>query len=339
MVQHYYPTVQWDFGDGSSASGSLTTNHIYTDNGVYTVILTVTDNAGGVGSDSLNVTVTNVAPQVDAGPDQTVNEGDTVTFNGSFSDAGVDDTHTIEWNFGDGSPPVAGNLSPSHIYPDNGVYTVTLTVTDNAGGVGSDTLQVTVNDLGPTAVLTGDTLLNEGQAGSYDAGGSSSSPDAIVAYEWDWDYDGNTFSPSGDSGVTQTHSWTTEGVYTVAVRVTDDDGSSSIASLLVTVQDNVTQPEPPIDGLYARAKSEKINLVWAPVATATGYNVYRSTTQGGPYTPVAMNHQCDYCAFADFGLNNGTTYYYVVTWISGGAESAYSNEASATPQARILRTR
>ncbi|MCP4074621.1 MAG: hypothetical protein GY744_00370, partial [Gammaproteobacteria bacterium] len=133
--------------------------------------------------------------------------------------------------------------------------------------------------------------------------------------------------------------WTTEGVYTVAVRVTDDDGSSSIASLLVTVEDNVVQPEPPIDDLYARPKGGEVTLVWAPVAASNSYNVYRSTTQGGPYTPLSMGYLCDYCSYVDLGLTNGTTYYYVVTWISGGAESAYSNEASATPQARILRTR
>jgi hypothetical protein len=72
-----------------------------------------------------NVTVNNVAPSVEAGENQVVNEADTVYFNGDFSDIG-DDTHTIEWNLDDGST-FSGTLTPTHVYVDNGVYTVTLT--------------------------------------------------------------------------------------------------------------------------------------------------------------------------------------------------------------------
>ena len=78
-------------------------------------------------------------------------------------------------------------------------------------------------------------VLDEGQTGSYDASGSTSSPDAIASYEWDWDYDGITFSPSSDSGVTQIHTWVDDGTYIVAVRVTDDDGSTDIATSSVTI--------------------------------------------------------------------------------------------------------
>ena len=54
--------------------------------GTFTVTLTVTDDDGGVGSDTLVVTVNpaNVPPAVDAGPDQTVNEGSTVNFAGKL---------------------------------------------------------------------------------------------------------------------------------------------------------------------------------------------------------------------------------------------------------------
>ncbi|MHC4594215.1 MAG: PKD domain-containing protein, partial [Planctomycetota bacterium] len=109
------------------------------------------------------------------------------------------------------------------------------TVTDNNGASGGDSLAVIVNDLGPTAALVGDTVLDEGQSGSFDANGSTSSPDAIVLYEWDWDYDGVTFVASGDTGATHSHTWLDDGPYTVAVRVTDDDGSTDIAKLAVIV--------------------------------------------------------------------------------------------------------
>jgi len=94
----------------------------------------------------------------------------------------------------------------------------------------------------------------------------------------------------------------------------------------------------PIQDLAARAKSGKIDIVWSPVTGATGYNIYRSTAQGGPYEIIAENHQTEYCLYADIGLTNGVTYYYVVRWLDAiGNESTSSNETSATPIERIRR--
>ena len=86
----------------------------------------------------------NELPVVDAGEDQGgFFEGDMVAFSGSFSDADVDDTHTFEWDFGDGST-TAGTLTPTHVFTDNGNFLVTLTVLDDQGGHGQDTLTVSV---------------------------------------------------------------------------------------------------------------------------------------------------------------------------------------------------
>ena len=326
-------SYEWNFGDGSPpVNGTLTPSHTYLDDGLYTVTLVVTSD-DGVGTDSLLVTVHNVAPEVDAGPDQVINEGGLASFAGSFTDQGIVDTHSIEWNFGDGSPLVIGTLTPTHVFLDNGFYTVTLTVTDDDGGVGSDSLLMIVNNVAPVVDAGADQTVNEGDTVSF--AGSFTDPGIVDTHTIAWDFgDG---SPPVNGTLTPNHTYANNGVYSVTLTVTDDDGGEGMDSLQVTVLDSAVQPEPPISGLYARAKSGKVDLVWAPVATASGYNVYRSTTQGGPYSAVATNHQCDYCAYADFGLIDGTTYYYVVTWLSGGAESAYSNEASATPQARIRR--
>jgi hypothetical protein len=302
----------------------------------------VTDDDGSSDIATHVVTVNDLSPTASLSGDTVLNEGQSGNFDASGSSSSPDAIASYEWDWSYDSvtfsPSGDSGAMQTHTWMDNGSYIVAVRVTDDDGSTSLATLAVLVNDLGPVALLSGDTLLNTGQNGSYDASGSSSSPDAIVNIEWDWEYDGSNFNPSTDTGALQTHSWSSAGNYIVAVRVTDEDGSFSIASLQVTVQDVVTQPEPPIDSLYARAKSEKIDLVWTPVAEATGYNVYRSTTQGGPYTAVALNHQCDYCVYADFGLTNGTTYYYVVTWLIGGAESSYSNEAAATPTLRV-RTR
>lgn len=72
----------------------------------------------------------NAAPVVTAGSDRTANEGEAIAFKGSFTDLGILDTHTIAWDFGDGTL-VTDTLEATHTYTNNGIYTVNLTVTDN----------------------------------------------------------------------------------------------------------------------------------------------------------------------------------------------------------------
>jgi uncharacterized repeat protein (TIGR01451 family) len=136
-------TVHWDFGDGETTTGTLTPSHAYNDNGEYTVTLTITDGNGDVGYDSLLVTVDNVAPTVDAGPDQKAQPGELISFSGDFTDPGADDTWTIEWDLGDGTF-INDTTAFDYAYDDPGIYTVTLTVTDDDGGVGDDTVEIRV---------------------------------------------------------------------------------------------------------------------------------------------------------------------------------------------------
>ena len=63
-------------------------------------------------------------------------EGDTVEFSVNFSDPGRIDTHTLTWDFGDGTEQLTTEgtqTSVSHVYSDNGEYTATLTITDKDG--------------------------------------------------------------------------------------------------------------------------------------------------------------------------------------------------------------
>lgn len=142
-------TATVDYGDGSppeplALSGqSFALAHLYKDDGLFTVLVTVTDSANASGQDTARVAVQNVAPAVDAGPDVTAEQGEGVHFVGAFIDPGLLDTHTIEWDFGDGTG-VSGTLTPSHVYTSPGLFAVTLTVTDDDGGVGSDSLEVEV---------------------------------------------------------------------------------------------------------------------------------------------------------------------------------------------------
>jgi uncharacterized membrane protein len=71
-------------------------------------------------------------------------------------------------------------------------------------------------------------------------------------------------------------------------------------------------------------------LSWNASTGATGYNVKRATTSGGPYTTVATVSNT---SFTNTGLTNGTTYFYVVSATNSNGESANSSQVSATPTA------
>jgi N-acetylneuraminic acid mutarotase len=96
-----------------------------------------------------------------------------------------------------------------------------------------------------------------------------------------------------------------------------------------TLQSVVNAPS----ALIANAGNSQVTLTWSGVTGATGYNIKRSTTAGGPYTTVASNVYGS--PYTDTTVTNGTTYYYVVTAINAGGESGNSNEASATPQGTV----
>ncbi len=143
------------------------------------VAIKVADSDGASGTDSESVVVVQVAnvnPNVSAPDDQAANEGASSSFNlGSFSDPGPDSPWAVDVDWGDGSThgtaskTTTGSLgSMSHTYADGpATRTVTVTVTDKNGGVGSASFQVTVENVAPTVVLSGDTSANEGSSHTY----------------------------------------------------------------------------------------------------------------------------------------------------------------------------
>ncbi len=119
--------------------------------------------------------------------------------------------------------------------------------------------------------------------------------------------------------------------YFYVVSAVNADGESLDSNQASATPQPPTAPNPPT-GLFAKASGKKkINLTWAQSNSPgiTQNRIYRSTVNGGPYSPIATIAATT--AFNNTGLNSGTTYYYVVTAINGsGLESAASNQSSAT---------
>ncbi|MBU6409375.1 MAG: NPCBM/NEW2 domain-containing protein, partial [Verrucomicrobia bacterium] len=93
----------------------------------------------------------------------------------------------------------------------------------------------------------------------------------------------------------------------------------------------VTPPGPPgvPTGLSAAPGNDLADLSWNAATNATGYNVKRSTTNGGPYTVIGANVPST--SYLDLTVMNGTAYYYVVSAVNSGGESLDSTQVSVTP--------
>jgi hypothetical protein len=102
-------------------------------------------------------------------------------------------------------------------------------------------------------------------------------------------------------------------------------------ALLAGCLPRTTNPAAPVPaGLAVTAGDAVATLTWTASMGATGYNVKRSSTKGGPYTTLASATAPTY---TDSSVKNGTTYYYVVSALNIAGESANSTEVSASPKA------
>ncbi len=139
--------LSWDFGDGSTASGGIV-SHSYATAGTYTAKLTVTDNSGSIASNTVVLTIQDRPPSATFIPSPS---NSTTGLAVSFSAAGTTDPDgtisSYSWNFGDGS--TGTGFSTTHTFSTPGIYTVTLTVTDNSGNPGSATSTVKISPASP----------------------------------------------------------------------------------------------------------------------------------------------------------------------------------------------
>jgi fibronectin type 3 domain-containing protein len=99
-------------------------------------------------------------------------------------------------------------------------------------------------------------------------------------------------------------------------------------SLLAVTSSGQTQVPAVPNGFTASPGDTQIGLRWSPTPGATSYHLKRSTTSGGPYTLIAAPWWNGYTVG---GLQNGVTYFFVVTAVSPAGESAHSVQISARP--------
>lgn len=138
---------RWDFeNDGMWTGWAVNPKQSWTWYDDFTGIIKLKVSDGLLTNETTaDVIINNVPPSVDAGSDMTKCLASTFQFRGSFSDPGGEDSFTMLWDFGDGEN-ASGLLHPTHVYSAAGIYIVSLNVTDDDGGVGFDSITVTVLD-------------------------------------------------------------------------------------------------------------------------------------------------------------------------------------------------
>ncbi len=233
-------SFEWTFDDDGSVSRSgETVDYTFSAPGEYTVTLTVADEAGNEDTDIMVVTVTDdEAPVADAGEDPVgVAAGDIVTLDGS----GSTDNYAVEdytWTFTDETDVTLDGVTADYTFENEGEFTITLTVSDNAGLTDTDTVVVRVGPTneGPDADAGDDMTAAEGDTVEFDGSGSSDDV-GIATYTWTFEYDDEVETLTGELAE---FAFEIPGTYIVTLNVTDDEGEWDTDTVVVIVEEKAS---------------------------------------------------------------------------------------------------
>jgi len=211
--------------------------------GNYLFELTVTDNLGAIGKDTVQVTVNAAGPQspvANAGNDRLIHlPSNSVQLNANNS---YDPDGTIAsylWNKVSGpasfsindntlTNPVISNL-------DNGIYLVELIVTDSDGLTSKDTVSVKVNKPPIANGGADNSITLPVNSVQLDGSNSSDQDGSLTSYQWNKIVGPSQFSISNSSVAKPTVSNLVQGIYQFELVVTDNDGGSAKDTVIITV--------------------------------------------------------------------------------------------------------
>ncbi len=237
----------WDFGDNTTAEGEKV-NHQWEKPGKYAVRLSVTDDAGLANSSTEEQAeiVINAPPVALAMYRKVIAVQEKVLFDGTTSYDPDGSLRKYVWNTGDGTVKEGEKIR--YAYTSPGMYTVSLTVTDNTETLNntvSTTFKVRVNDP-PIPVAGEDQVVNSSKV-FFDASASTDSDDDIIDYLWDFGDGTQTH------GKVVSHVYALPGKYTVNLTVTD--GSATQTSSQPTTVEVIVNHPPIADAGGARVVS------------------------------------------------------------------------------------
>jgi hypothetical protein len=210
----------------------------------------------------------------------------------------------------------------------NGTYNFTVQVTDSANpSPNRATKQFSISVALALTVATASPLPSTCPGcvyGSFPLSTSGGTP------PYSWAPVANIDGLSLDSSGVLSGTALTSGIFNFTAQVTDGASPPQIARKLMTL--NVAlAPAPPTNLAISSLSPSSVKLIWefSTSSGVVGYNVYRATTSGGPYTKLSPVGASAF-SFTDSTGAGGQTYYYVVTAVNAsGVESPLSNQVFA----------
>ncbi len=206
----------WNFGDGSTvqdSTGSVT--HSYTKTGSFNVTLTIKDIKGCINSVTISNAVSVSGPTAvfhATVPGVCINSPATF-FDSSYND-GVHPIQQWNWTWGDGTSQSFTAPPFTHTYTKDGSYAVSLKVTDNIGCTDTVTVPNAILIAKPIANFSGDSLSCTTNSASL----LNASTGLGLTYLW------NLGDGTSSTQQNPVHLYTTEGLYTISLNITDKFG-------------------------------------------------------------------------------------------------------------------
>jgi hypothetical protein len=326
-------TYQWQKNgvaiSGATSSSYTTPAETTSDNGAQFSVI-VSNSAGTATSNSAVLTVNPapVAPSITTQPSsKTITTGQTATFSVSASG-----TAPLNYQWQKNGAAISNATSSSYTTPaettsDNGAQ-FTVVVSNSVGSVTSNPATLTVNAPTPGALTPSTTSLNFGNVivtknGSLGVNFTNSGSVSLTVSSV-------TISGAGytASGISNGQIITPGQV--VTLNLTFAPSSTGSITGNVTVTSNASNSPTSISLSGSGVLAHTATLSWtASTSTVIGYNVYRGTASGGPYTLVNSSLVSS-TQYVDSTALAGQTYYYVATAVaSGNVESTYSNQVTA----------
>jgi hypothetical protein len=273
-----------------------------------------------------------------------IREGDTLTLAGSATAATNTSIIAASWDLdGDGVFGDVSGLAPVVSWQelvalglgDDGAYEITLSVTDSAGNVATDTVALEILNTAPAVTVDGSAAAVVGvpYVLSFDA--ADPGDDTVARWEIDWG-DGSAREVFASDASSASHVYLTTGVFNPVVVATDEDGTGSFAGDPASTPwtaagpaITVTPPTPVLTTVGTAApleirEGEGVTLRALVAGTPTGFTwdldddgVFGDETLFG--TAGGTDLTLDAADLAALGLDDGDALYRVAVEVSYGA--------------------
>ncbi|MEW5744165.1 MAG: PKD domain-containing protein, partial [Nitrospirota bacterium] len=190
--------------------------------------------------------VANSAPVANAGPDQTVFVGSTITLNGSGSSDADGNPLTYSWLILSAPTGSAAALSdpaavnPTFVADKFGDYIVQLIVNDGTVNSASDTVTVSTLNSAPVANAGPDQTAFAGDTVTLNGGGSTDVDGDLLTYSWSLTSHpaGSTATLSDTTAVSPTFTVDRSGSYTIQLIVNDGTVNSAADTVTISTQNS-----------------------------------------------------------------------------------------------------